>query len=56
MTILDDFEARWKLEGVRILDVLIEKAPSDLLKRTGLDQLTSKVCIACMRPVTLYAR
>lgn len=39
MTIVDDFQALYKLRGVRIVSELLGKAPTDLLRRTGVDGL-----------------
>ncbi|KAJ7490315.1 hypothetical protein B0H11DRAFT_2156580 [Mycena galericulata] len=39
MALLDDYEARYKLMGVRITAVMIEHVPSSVLKRTGVDSL-----------------
>jgi hypothetical protein len=38
MTLLDDYEMQYKIEGVRIVRALII-APSDLLRRTGVADL-----------------
>ncbi|KAJ7224242.1 hypothetical protein GGX14DRAFT_649117 [Mycena pura] len=39
MALLDDYEARYKLLGVNITSVMLERVPSSLLKRTGVDSL-----------------
>ncbi|KAJ6584806.1 hypothetical protein B0H19DRAFT_1106681 [Mycena capillaripes] len=39
MTLLDDYEARYKLMGVRIASAMLERVPSSVLKRTGVDSL-----------------
>ncbi|KAJ7047754.1 hypothetical protein C8F04DRAFT_20951 [Mycena alexandri] len=39
MALLDDYEARYKLTGVRITSVMLERVPSTVLKRTGVDSL-----------------
>ncbi|KAJ6512117.1 hypothetical protein C8R47DRAFT_1093598 [Mycena vitilis] len=39
MTLLDDYEARYKLMGVRIASLMLEGVPSSVLKRTGVDSL-----------------
>lgn len=43
MTLLDDYEARYKLKGVQIVSRLLEVSPSDLLRRTGIDSLLLNV-------------
>ncbi|KAJ7645511.1 hypothetical protein DFH06DRAFT_1211567 [Mycena polygramma] len=39
MTLLDDYEARYKLMGVRIASVMLDRVPSSVLRRTGVDSL-----------------
>ncbi|KAJ7632712.1 hypothetical protein FB45DRAFT_1057745 [Roridomyces roridus] len=39
MALLDDYEARYKLMGVRIASVMLENITSSILKRTGIDSL-----------------
>ncbi|KAJ8585420.1 hypothetical protein M405DRAFT_865407 [Rhizopogon salebrosus TDB-379] len=39
MTFLDDFEASYKLQGVRLVSDLLYRVPPELLKRTGVDGL-----------------
>ncbi|KAG6833583.1 hypothetical protein H0H87_004210 [Tephrocybe sp. NHM501043] len=39
MSLLDDFEARYKLRGVGIVSVMLREVPGQLLKRTGVDGL-----------------
>ena len=39
MTFLDDFEASYKLQGVRLVSDLLACVPPELLKRTGVDGL-----------------
>lgn len=39
MTFLDDFEAFYKLQGVRLVSDLLFRVPPELLKRTGVDGL-----------------
>ncbi|CAK5275826.1 unnamed protein product, partial [Mycena citricolor] len=41
MILLDDYEARYKLEGVRIASEMLKRVPGSLLKRTGVDGLLS---------------
>jgi len=44
MTLLDDFEAKHKLQGVFVVQEMLQRVPSDLLKRTGVDGLLRQVC------------
>ncbi|KAF7330792.1 hypothetical protein MVEN_02418400 [Mycena venus] len=39
MALLDDYEARYKLMGVTITSVMLERVPASVLKRTGVDSL-----------------
>lgn len=39
MTLLDDYEANYKLHGIRIVFEMLERVPNDLLRRTGVDGL-----------------
>ncbi|EIM85518.1 uncharacterized protein STEHIDRAFT_80936 [Stereum hirsutum FP-91666 SS1] len=39
MTLLDDYEIRYKIEGMKIVDAMIKNVPSDLLRRTGVTEL-----------------
>ncbi|KAK7061347.1 hypothetical protein R3P38DRAFT_2828989 [Favolaschia claudopus] len=39
MALLDDYEARYKLMGVKIMSAMLERVPSSVLKRTGVDSL-----------------
>lgn len=39
MTLLDDYEAEYKLKGIIIVWEMLEKVPGELLKRTGVDGL-----------------
>ena len=43
MTFLDDYEARYKLQGVTIVRELLRRVSTDLLKRTGIDGLLRTV-------------
>lgn len=43
MTLLDDYEARYKLRGVAIVSVMLQNVPKGLLKRTGVDGLIRSV-------------
>ncbi|KDQ65047.1 hypothetical protein JAAARDRAFT_685072 [Jaapia argillacea MUCL 33604] len=39
MTLLDDYEAQYKLQGIAIISEILLHVPKDLLKRTGIDSL-----------------
>ncbi|KZV73557.1 hypothetical protein PENSPDRAFT_674505 [Peniophora sp. CONT] len=39
MTLLDDFEIGWKIDGVTVARALVQNAPPELLKRTGVSDL-----------------
>ena len=39
MTLLDDFEARYKLLGIQIVNAMLEHVPLSLLNRTGISEL-----------------
>ncbi|KAJ6567265.1 hypothetical protein DFH09DRAFT_1156514 [Mycena vulgaris] len=39
MALLDDYEARYKLKGVKVASVMLERVPSSVLRRTGVDSL-----------------
>ena len=43
MTMLDDYEAKYKLRGVKLVSQLLEVSPPDLLRRTGIDSLIMSV-------------
>ncbi|KAI9448511.1 hypothetical protein H4582DRAFT_94227 [Lactarius indigo] len=44
MTLLDDFEARYKLLGIQVVNAMLEHVPVSLLKRTGISELILAVC------------
>ncbi|EMD40978.1 hypothetical protein CERSUDRAFT_111551 [Gelatoporia subvermispora B] len=48
MTLLDDFEMAYKLQGVRIVSDMLNAVPADLLKRTGVDVLLFNSLKNCM--------
>ncbi|KAF9268321.1 hypothetical protein L218DRAFT_608770 [Marasmius fiardii PR-910] len=48
MTMLDDYQVPYKLKGVAIASELLERAPQDLLKKTGIDGLISKALNNCL--------
>lgn len=39
MTVLDDYEVHYKLLGVQIVSEMLQKAPAEILRRTGVDDL-----------------
>ncbi|KAJ3551934.1 hypothetical protein NM688_g4421 [Phlebia brevispora] len=39
MTLLDDYEARYKIPGVRVISEMLDRVPPELLRRTGIDGL-----------------
>jgi hypothetical protein len=39
MTLLDDFEAGYKLLGIQVVNAVLEHAPFSLLNRTGISEL-----------------
>ncbi|KAI0260491.1 hypothetical protein BC834DRAFT_900075 [Gloeopeniophorella convolvens] len=39
MTLLDDFEAKYKLTGIRVINAMLERVPPSLLSRTGIAEL-----------------
>ena len=45
MALLDDYEARHKLQGVVIVQEMLLHAPKDVLKRTGIGALFKQACI-----------
>ncbi|KAM5532640.1 hypothetical protein V8D89_013684 [Ganoderma adspersum] len=52
MTLLDDYEAKYKLKGVQVVSRLLEVSPPDLLRRTGIDSLllnSLKTCLAFLQ-------
>ncbi|PPQ65475.1 hypothetical protein CVT26_000115 [Gymnopilus dilepis] len=48
MTLLDDFEASHKLEGVLVIQEMLRHVPSDILRRTGVDALFKQSLRAAM--------
>ncbi|KAI1785351.1 hypothetical protein LXA43DRAFT_1038675 [Ganoderma leucocontextum] len=48
MTLLDDYEAKYKLRGVQLVSQLLEASPPDLLRRTGIDSLILNSLKTCM--------
>lgn len=49
MTLLDDYEIRYKVEGMKIVDAMIKNVPSDLLRRTGVTELLFTVSTIASR-------
>jgi hypothetical protein len=45
MTLLDDYDAGYKLQGVLIVAEMLKNVPPDLLKRTGVNELMYSVRI-----------
>jgi len=43
MTLLDDYETKYKLQGVIVVEEMLRRVPKDLLKRTGVDGLLRQV-------------
>lgn len=39
MTLLDDYQAKHKLEGVRVVSFMLHTIPKEILRRTGVDEL-----------------
>jgi hypothetical protein len=39
MTLLDDYEAAYKICGIKTISEMLERVPMDLLRRTGVDGL-----------------
>ncbi|THH27721.1 hypothetical protein EUX98_g6464 [Antrodiella citrinella] len=48
MTLLDDHEVQYKLQGVLLTKILIARAPPELLRRTGVDGLIFSSMKKCM--------
>ncbi|KAI0723544.1 hypothetical protein C8Q76DRAFT_723258 [Earliella scabrosa] len=48
MTLLDDHQAQYKLRGVRLVSQLLEAAPPELLRRTGIDTLILNSLKTCL--------
>lgn len=46
MTMLDDYEASRKVQGIKIVSEMLGKVPKDLLRRTGVDGLIFTVSAA----------
>ncbi|PBL02090.1 hypothetical protein ARMGADRAFT_1071590 [Armillaria gallica] len=48
MSLLDDYEARYKIKGVRIVSEMLHRVPKTLLKRTGVDGLLLSSLNKCL--------
>ncbi|EJF63083.1 hypothetical protein DICSQDRAFT_103604 [Dichomitus squalens LYAD-421 SS1] len=48
MTMLDDYDAKYKLRGVQLVSQLLEVSPPDLLRRTGIDTLILSSLKTCL--------
>ena len=46
MTLLDDYQVRYKVRGVRMLAEMLERVPAELLRRTGMDRLMLSVSVS----------
>ena len=44
MTLVDDYEAQYKLVGVQMVGEMLKTVPKELLRRTGVDGLMLSVC------------
>jgi hypothetical protein len=58
MTLLDDFEAKYKLLGIKVVNAMLEHAPLPLLNRTGISELILAVWfhIFCSAPAPFSDR
>lgn len=43
MTLLDDYEAKYKVQGAKIVSEMLRTVPRTVLKRTGIDGLLNTV-------------
>ncbi len=39
MTLLDDYEVKYKLQGVKVVSEMLKNVPAEILRRTGIDGL-----------------
>ena len=46
MTLLDDYQVRYKVRGVRMVAEMLERVPAELLRRTGMDHLMLTVSVS----------
>jgi hypothetical protein len=56
MTLLDDYEARYKLQGVEIVSEMLQRVPKEFLKRTGVDGLIRTVCAMLLSRSLTYEK
>jgi hypothetical protein len=45
MTLLDDYDGGYKLQGIQIVAEMLNHVPRELLRRTGVDELIFSVRI-----------
>jgi len=50
MTLLDDYEAPYKISGIKMVSELLQRVPIDLLKRAGIDGLLFTVRLILSSP------
>ncbi len=43
MTLLDDYEVQYKLQGVKVVSEMLKNVPAEILRRTGIDGLLFNV-------------
>lgn len=53
MTLLDDYEAPFKLRGVQIVQEMLDRVPKEILRRTGVDGLLRTVSPFMRTPTSL---
>ncbi|TFK43043.1 hypothetical protein BDQ12DRAFT_162717 [Crucibulum laeve] len=49
MALLDDYEVKYKIQGIQVVSTMLERVPASLLKRTGIDGLihiSLKTCLS----------
>ncbi|KIY45969.1 hypothetical protein FISHEDRAFT_48262 [Fistulina hepatica ATCC 64428] len=49
MTLLDDYQIQQKLRGVQLVQVMLQRVPVSVLKRTGIDILLQKASLSSIR-------
>ncbi|KAF8708166.1 Tti2 family, partial [Rhizoctonia solani] len=52
LTLLDDYKSNYKIRGVEVTNALLKKAPSSLLRRTGVDELLFKSLRGALQNLT----
>lgn len=55
MTLLDDYEIRYKIEGMKIVDAMLRNVPPDLLRRTGVTELLFTVSSIAPPPPSCFS-